>query len=77
MPADLTRYDDVLALLASLPGLVPALRVVVVNGSAVTGGWDDHSDKETANLNWLPRLAKRAAVLIYRLGSRESNVPRT
>ena len=40
-------------------------------------GWDDHSDKETANLNWLPRLTKRAAVLIYRLGSRESNVPRT
>jgi len=31
----------------------------------------------TANLNWLPRLTKRAAVLIYRLGSRESNVPRT
>jgi len=40
-------------------------------------GWDDHSDKETANLNWLPRLTKRAAVLIYRLGSRESNLPRT
>jgi glutamate carboxypeptidase len=40
-------------------------------------GWDDHSDKETANLNWLPRLTRRAAVLIYRLGSRESNLPRT
>ena len=40
-------------------------------------GWDDHSDKETANLNWLPRLTKRAAVLIYRLGSRESAVPRS
>ena len=40
-------------------------------------GWDDHSDKETANLNWLPRLTKRAAVLIYRLGSRESTVPRS
>ena len=40
-------------------------------------GWDDHSDKETANLNWLPRLTKRAAVLIYRLGSRASNLPRT
>ncbi len=40
-------------------------------------GWDDHSDKETANLNWLPRLTKRAAVLIYRLGSREWNLPRT
>ena len=40
-------------------------------------GWDDHSDKETANLNWLPRLTKRAAVLIYRLGSRESKLPRS
>lgn len=43
-PADLSRYDDVIAFLAALPGRVPALRVVVVNGSAVTGGWDDHSD---------------------------------
>ena len=41
---DLSRYDDVLALLAALPDHVPALQVVVVNGSAVTGGWDDHSD---------------------------------
>jgi len=41
---DLSRYDDVLALLTSLSDRVPALRVVVVNGSAVTGGWDDHSD---------------------------------
>jgi glutamate carboxypeptidase len=40
-------------------------------------GHDDHSDKETANLAWLPRLTKRAAVLIYRLGSRESSVPRS
>jgi hypothetical protein len=41
---DLSRYDDVLGLLTSLPDRVPALRVMVVNGSAVTGGWDDHSD---------------------------------
>ena len=40
-------------------------------------GWDDHSDKETADLRWLPKLTKRAAVLIYRLGSRESNLPRS
>ena len=40
-------------------------------------GWDDHSDKETANLNWLPRLTKRAAILIYRLGSRESTMPKS
>src|SRR6476661_8491990 len=44
MAADLSRYDDVLALLTALPQRVPALQVVVVNGSAVTGGWDDHSD---------------------------------
>jgi hypothetical protein len=43
-PPDLSRYDDVLALLRALPGQVPALQVVVVNGSAVTGGWDEHSD---------------------------------
>jgi hypothetical protein len=44
MTADLSRYDDVLRLLADLPRHVPALQVVVVNGSAVTGGWDEHSD---------------------------------
>ncbi|WP_224277054.1 hypothetical protein [Nocardioides lacusdianchii] len=44
MAADLSRYDDVLDLLTALPRRVPELRVVVVNGSAVTGGWDDHSD---------------------------------
>ena len=42
--ADLSRYDDWLAFLRDLPGDVASLRVVVVNGSAVTGGWDDHSD---------------------------------
>jgi hypothetical protein len=44
MDADLSRYDDVLDLLRDLPGRVPELQVVVVNGSAVTGGWDEHSD---------------------------------
>lgn len=44
MAADLSRYDDVPELLASLPRTVPALQVAVVNGSAVTGGWDEHSD---------------------------------
>ena len=44
MAADLSRYDDVLDLLRDLPRRVPALQVVVVNGSAVTGGWDEHSD---------------------------------
>jgi glutamate carboxypeptidase len=40
-------------------------------------GWDDHSDKETADLRWLPKQTKRAALLIYRLGSRESNLPKS
>lgn len=44
MAADLSRYDDCLDFLTTLPERVPALQVVVVNGSAVTGGWDDHSD---------------------------------
>ena len=44
MAADLRRYDDVRAVLRALPRHVPALQVVVVNGSAVTGGWDEHSD---------------------------------
>jgi glutamate carboxypeptidase len=30
-------------------------------------GWDDHTDKETANLNWFARQTKRDAVLLYRL----------
>ncbi|GAB3021607.1 hypothetical protein GCM10011376_21410 [Nocardioides flavus (ex Wang et al. 2016)] len=43
-PADLSRYDDVLALLRGLPAQLPQVRVVVVSGSAVTGGHDEHSD---------------------------------
>lgn len=41
---DLSRYDDWLAFLRGLPGQVPQVRVVVVSGSAVTGGHDVHSD---------------------------------
>ena len=44
MTADLSRYADWIDFLTALPQRVPALQVVVVNGSAVTGGWDDHSD---------------------------------
>ena len=44
MPVDLSRYADWLDFLAALPGRLPQLQVVVVNGSAVTGGWDEHSD---------------------------------
>ena len=44
MAADLSRYDDWLDFLRDLPARRPEVRVVVVSGSAVTGGWDDHSD---------------------------------
>ena len=44
MTADLSRYADWIDFLTTLPTHVPSLQVVVVNGSAVTGGWDDHSD---------------------------------
>lgn len=41
---DLGRYDDWLDFLRGLPAQVPQVRVVVVSGSAVTGGYDEHSD---------------------------------
>jgi hypothetical protein len=44
MAADLTRYSDWLDFLTALPDRVGQLRVVVVSGSAVTGGHDVHSD---------------------------------
>jgi hypothetical protein len=44
MTADLTRYSDWLDFLTALPDRVGDLRVVVVSGSAVTGGHDVHSD---------------------------------
>jgi glutamate carboxypeptidase len=30
-------------------------------------GWDDHTDKETANLNWFGPQTKRVALFLYRL----------
>jgi glutamate carboxypeptidase len=30
-------------------------------------GWDDHTDKETANLNWFRPQTKRVALFLYRL----------
>ena len=44
MTADLSRYDDWLEFLRDLPAQLPEVRVVVVSGSAVTGGYDVHSD---------------------------------
>ena len=42
--ADLSRYDDWLAWLREQGETDPEIRVVFVGGSAVTGGYDDHSD---------------------------------
>ncbi|WP_151082776.1 hypothetical protein [Nocardioides cynanchi] len=41
---DLSRYDDWLAWLREQGRTDPAIRVVFLGGSAVTGGYDDHSD---------------------------------
>jgi hypothetical protein len=41
---DLSRYDDWLAWLGRQGVADPDVRVVFVGGSAVTGGYDDHSD---------------------------------
>jgi glutamate carboxypeptidase len=32
-------------------------------------GWDDHTDKETADLRMFGPLTKRAALFMYRLSS--------
>jgi predicted nucleotidyltransferase len=42
--ADLSRYDDWLAWLAKRGETDPDVSVVFVGGSAVTGGYDEHSD---------------------------------
>ena len=41
---DLSRYDDWLAWLGRQGADDPDVRVVFIGGSAVTGGYDDHSD---------------------------------
>jgi predicted nucleotidyltransferase len=41
---DLSRYDDWLTWLGRQAGSDSTIRVVFVGGSAVTGGYDDHSD---------------------------------
>jgi glutamate carboxypeptidase len=40
---------------------------MAIDGMGLTGGNDDHTIRETGNLNHLSVQAKRAAVLIYRL----------
>ena len=42
--SDLSRYDDWLAWLREQGEADADIRVVFVGGSAVTGGYDDHSD---------------------------------
>jgi hypothetical protein len=42
--ADLSRYDDWLTWLRTRAESDPDVRVVFIGGSAVTGGYDDHSD---------------------------------
>ncbi|HVZ48596.1 MAG TPA: M20/M25/M40 family metallo-hydrolase [Gemmatimonadaceae bacterium] len=48
---------------AFVAGIVP----MIIDGVGLSGH-DDHSDKETANLRMLPVQAKRAAVLLHRIG---------
>lgn len=60
---DLSRYDDWLDFLRELPAAVPSLRVVVVNGSAVTGGFDEHSDLDVEAWCDGPAAATYDAVL--------------
>ena len=43
---------------------------MAMDGLGLSGG-KDHTVDEFGNLNWLPRLTKRAAVLIYRLSQME------
>lgn len=43
---------------------------MAIDGLGLTGGTDDHTIRETGNLDHLSVQAKRAAVLIYRLSSK-------
>jgi glutamate carboxypeptidase len=41
---------------------------MAIDGLGLSGG-NDHTVNEYGNINWLPRLTKRAAILIYRLNA--------
>jgi glutamate carboxypeptidase len=41
---------------------------MAIDGLGLSGG-NDHTVNEYGNINWLPRLTKRAAIFIYRLSS--------
>lgn len=76
----LARYDQgsrdlgfgpVVAVDPSKAGAADVSFVAPFVSAAIDGvglaGWDDHTDKETANLKMLAPLTKRAALLLYRL----------
>ncbi len=46
---------------------------MAIDGLGLFGGYG-HTEKEYANLNWLPRQTKRVALLLYRLTEQKSNV---
>ena len=45
--------------------------VAAASDGSGLAGWDDHTDRETANLGMLAPLTKRAALLLYRLTQKE------
>ncbi|MBM4194447.1 MAG: M20 family metallopeptidase [Gemmatimonadetes bacterium] len=52
-------------------GIVP----MIIDGVGLSGR-DGHSASETADLNWLPRQAKRAALLLSRITDQQAALPR-
>jgi len=48
---------------------------MAIDGLGLFGGYG-HTEKEYANLNWLPRQTKRVALLLYRLGNEPVNKKR-
>lgn len=68
-------YGAVVAVDPSKAGAADVSFVAPFVSAAIDGvglaGWDDHTDKETANLRMLAPLTKRAALLLLRLQLRE------
>ena len=68
-------YGPVVAVDPSKAGAADVSFVAPFVSAAIDGvglaGWDDHTDKETANLHMLAPLTKRAALLLLRLQVRD------
>ncbi len=68
-------YGAVVAVDPSKAGAADVSFVAPLVSAAIDGvglaGWDDHTDKETANLRMLAPLTKRAALLLLRLQLRD------